>query len=1262
MATKTSSHNIFGIATPHMTLDDWIAEHEKAHHYFCGPRDTRIPGYLPRLTQAVCTLRFSISQLRMAFGQHPEGSQCFRKEMLLERRGLHGSDQAGHLLRLFDDYLSRIDWREQDVLEMILEFLTLNPVTHGADLAEELARFRALRDHDRHAYDQAILGLISEARGNLMGLAHARHSLRNHPVSFAVLEENAIRLLIDRLSRSLGLDEPVPGTSEPLPEDPAFCWQMLYGKAGDHWQEQDTILPLKPFEKASLYLLEALPVDRIGHSGFVQYLIEHEGAYRRLLAACYAPVSVRIERLTKEMERYNRLPENATRRLHYREEEKLCFLYALLLRPDVIAAIAERERHKDIYRVISGLGSKAHLPRVLQEVQNVFGYVTPESFEKIVEMLRLDPSEIIRVIASYKQYSADPGGDIIIYVCKGTACFLRGQPELSRRLALEIQAGEGKVGADGIQFIEMDCFGVCHLAPVIKARDVFLGKRTAADIPRVLQQLLQGPRYDNRLDFLLRIRQLLAPGHESDPLGDLCLSAVIDETDPENSPHPPLSTQHSILSTQHSALSTSIAGSCLKIDHSGQVFALSNGGQKILGRLLPHTLPFTYGAPDGSEQVGCLVLDEVRQIRALVHYPASFLENELQQTLKPQAFLSDGGVWVEQKDGSVRLGTYTANALAVETEPGNYRLVLMAGPPNQEPPGRTEDLAADSYQVEDETFVKQQDRLVLGFAEHTDPEDIESYIACGGYLGVRRALGLTGEPAWGPEDIVKELARARLRGRGGAGFPAGRKWDAVRLAQCVFAEGDENREKIKLIVANGDEGDPGAFMDRTLIQERPHQVIEGMILAALTVGARYGVIYVRKEYEDAVRRLEHALFQARRRHLLGENICGIPGQDFDIDIRLGAGAFVAGEKRAIMRAIEGEPAEPTLNAVSNTYRGLWGKPTLLNNVETFANVPLIMQRGGAWYAQQGTELSGGSKIFSVAGIVKKTGLVEVRFGRTLNDILRICGGVQERKQLAGVQIGGPSGAILSLTGVRSYLLFTPLDFDAFDQVGAMLGSGGLVFIGEDDDVVRLARHFTDWLSEESCGQCPSCFNGTVSLGRTLDLILQGDANSNHIHALWAKSDALKAGSRCGLGMTAANPVTSALRFFPHVFLHHLLANPRLNRIECFRILEALRFLTRESVEKISRRQRIKIGYSFTLKKHLLRHLLFELERMDQYHPPERQQAQRFLDLLQISAYEAGMRDLNLECSFDELKELRLSHEPQLGLVNPQVGLEQTEVS
>jgi hypothetical protein len=269
--------------------------------------------------------------------------------------------------------------------------------------------------------------------------------------------------------------------------------------------------------------------------------------------------------------------------------------------------------------------------------------------------------------------------------------------------------------------------------------------------------------------------------------------------------------------------------------------------------------------------------------------------------------------------------------------------------------------------------------------------------------------------------------------------------------------------------------------------------------------------------------------------------------------------------------------------------------------------------------------SGGTKIFSVAGIVNHTGLVEVRFGRTLRDILNIAGGVQDGKILAGVQIGGPSGAILSLTGIRAYLLDTPLDFDTFDRVGAMIGSGGLVFLGEEDDVVRLARHFTDWLRAESCGQCPACLNGLTSLGATLDRILRGEGLSLDIHFLWGKADVIRAGSHCGLGQTAPNPVTSSLRFFPVAYLHYLLDNPGMDTLELFRSLEALRLITRQEVKGNGGP-----GARFALKKGFISFIMTELEKRERYRPGPDHRPQKFLKLLDLRRDEVGVKGVTRE--------------------------------
>ena len=1187
----------------------WHDRYQAALEAIAAPRDRRLPGFLPNLPRIVCALRHNLEWLRISLS----GDRSRLDRFLDDLPAAPSQDPAetARLSALIATALARGDWRERDLLDLTLEYLAALPERLPPELREELGALAELRVQQPEAHERTLFGLIAEVRGNLPGLIAAHRRLQAAPRRRA-LDADAVRELSAALARSfLGAGGAAFAAAAPT-MPPEQAWLEFHRQANRDAAGDGLRLPLKLFEKASLYLLESLPLEQPGHASFVRYLIEDEAAYRRLLAGFYAPQGTRLARFQEEVERHNRLPEQAADPVHYEPDQARWFLQALYFRPDVVAAIVEREQQKDLYRVIGGLGARACLPRVLHEVRNIFGTITPEAFQKIVAILGLDPAEVIRVIASYKQYSVDPRGSILIYVCKGTACFLRGQPELSRRLSAEIRAEAGAVGRYGIQFIEMDCFGVCHLAPVVKTEARFLGRRRADDLPQILEELRKGPRFDNRLAFLERVLERLAPERHQRLPGDFTLSQVVVCTgDPVLDPLPP----------------TAI-GQPLRLEAGGVLVGAANGRCRKLGRLLENTLGFRYRTVQGEPRLGCLVLDRDGHIREALHFPEPWLKADLALSVRPTATVRDGFVWIQRPDQEIRLGQYSDDILALDRNGVRFLLVTAAAsagapPPPARPIGSRE-------ATEREAFVLRQDRLVLGFAAGGQPEDLESYRGQGGYEAVHRVLGLRGEPAWDPAELVRMVTAAGLRGRGGAGFATGRKWEAMARAQCQIEDSDENRDAIKLIVANGDEGDPGAFMDRTLIQERPHQLIEGMILGAVAVGARYGIIYVRKEYEDAVRRLEHALFQARRKGYLGSAIFGVPGLNFDLEIRLGAGAFVAGEKRAILRAIEGKPAEPTLKAVSNTRRGLWGKPTLLNNVETFANVPLILRQGADWYRRQGTAHSGGSKIFSVAGIVRQTGLVEVRFGRTLADIIRICDGIQDAKVLAGVQIGGPSGAILSLTGVRGYLLDTPLDFDTFSQAGAMLGSGGLVFIGEDDDVVRLARHFTDWLADESCGQCPPCLRGTVSLGETLDAILLGQGTSAHIHALWAKSDSIKAGSRCGLGMTAANPVTSALRFFPHAFLHAVLGNPQLTAAECFATLEALRLLTRDDIVELRGGRRTVIGSSFVLKRPLVRHLATELERLDRHRPPHARRAERFLDLLGVPPREVGLRDLVLE--------------------------------
>ncbi|MBW1981876.1 MAG: NAD(P)H-dependent oxidoreductase subunit E [Deltaproteobacteria bacterium] len=1169
-------------------------------------RDRRLPPAMAGLALEVAAIRCFLDRLRTI-----AGSSRFNR--FLAAFAGKGVDPEGSCRLMLEVFLQRDDWRERDQVDMVLEHLEKVAAPDTA-CGLALSSLKGLLQDEPLLYENAISGLISEARGSLGDLPTARKSLllessrgRNR------LGPARFQLLLKALARALLIPAEHIGRlpSSLARKDAAGSWSYLQDLARSAADQEERYLDLKNYEMASLYLLpEAKPADE-GHGAFIQHLIEDTQAYRRILAVFYASADMQLSALQKEIDLFNRMPEHAHHQVSYREDELPRLLKAIFLRPDVVQAFVHREEKKSMYHVLAGLGKMAYLPRVLHEVHNTFGYVTPEVFSQIVKVLELDPAAVIRVLASYKEFTADPKGHIIIYVCKGTACFLRGQPHISRALSEQLQVERGQVSDQGIQYLEMDCFGVCHLAPVIKVGQSFLANMTAEDIPGTIATLLHGVSYENRLAFLNRIKKMLAPGWAVSPGASLQISQVYN-------------------------FPAEIIGSEISLSAGGEVYARNNGRSQQLGTLVSRSLSFDYRSIDGSQDVGSLVVDETGQILEIINYSDPALSAELNKTIKPRAQVVEGQVTVRRNGDSQSLGKVNGNTVVIRRGEKKYASITFGGKVCRQPPEEEKGIPSYTISGEPADFVSRQDRLLLGFVSEKGAENIDIYEKNGGYQAVRRILGVEDGRRWSPEEIIAEVSKAGLRGRGGAGFPTGRKWQALYQAEPILEKGDEVAAPYKLIVANGDEGDPGAFMDRTLVQERPHQLLEGMIIAALAVAARFGVIYLRKEYEDAVRRLENALFQARRRGYLGENIFGVEGVHFDIEIRLGAGAFVAGEKRAIMRAIEGKPAEPTFTAVSNTRRGLWGKPTLLNNVETFANIPLILQKGGKWFLKQGYGVSGGSKIFSVAGIVEQTGLVEVRFGRTLRDVIEICQGIKQGKKLAGVQIGGPSGAILSLTGIREYLLDSPLDFDTFFSVGAMLGSGGLVFLGEDDDVVRLARHFTDWLAEESCGQCPSCLQGLVSLGETLDAVLQKEAYSSHIHTLWSKSDLIKAGARCGLGTTASNPVTSALRFFPVWFLHYLLGNERVNKLELLRTLEALHLLSRQDITVVRERRQVTVGHLFLLRKRFIPTVYAELQRIDQYRPPQERRASHFLHLLGLEEWEVGKRDVALEVDLAEI--------------------------
>ena len=442
-----------------------------------------------------------------------------------------------------------------------------------------------------------------------------------------------------------------------------------------------------------------------------------------------------------------------------------------------------------------------------------------------------------------------------------------------------------------------------------------------------------------------------------------------------------------------------------------------------------------------------------------------------------------------------------------------------------------------SYQRRDDIpFYKNQHRVVLKNSGKSDAEDMTEYLALGGYTAFEKALfTMTGE------EICREIANSGLRGRGGGGFPAGRKWESVRR---------HTEEPVKYIVCNGDEGDPGAFMDQGVMEGNPHSVLEGMMIAGVATGATEGYIYVRAEYPLAVKRLQIAIEKATEIGLLGDDIMG-SGFSFHIHINRGAGAFVCGEGSALTASIEGKRGMPRVKPPRTVDQGLWGKPTVLNNVETFANVPGIINHGAQWYKGIGTESSAGTKTFALTGNVVNTGLVEVPMGTTLREIIfDIGGGIPNGKKFKAVQIGGPSGGCLT-----EEHLDLPLDFDSLKKVGAIIGSGGLVVMDEDTCMVEVARFFMHFTQKESCGKCTPCREGTKRMLETLERIIANEGSPDDLELLEALSDTITDTALCGLGQTACKPVMSTLRHFRQDYLHHVvdhhcpICNGRRRRLE-----------------------------------------------------------------------------------------------------------------
>ncbi|MAT68116.1 MAG: NADH-quinone oxidoreductase subunit L [Planctomycetaceae bacterium] len=425
-------------------------------------------------------------------------------------------------------------------------------------------------------------------------------------------------------------------------------------------------------------------------------------------------------------------------------------------------------------------------------------------------------------------------------------------------------------------------------------------------------------------------------------------------------------------------------------------------------------------------------------------------------------------------------------------------------------------------------FFTRQKRIVLENSGEIDPEQIDDYIAAGGYEPLVRAV-----TEMAPYDVLRNVTESGLRGRGGGGYPAGLKWTTVARSP----------EPDKYVICNADEGDPGAFMDRAVLESDPHRVLEGMALAAYAVGAQYGYIYIRAEYPLAVERLEKAIKQATKRGLLGHHICDTPFS-FEVEIRLGAGAFVCGEETALIASIEGQRGQPNPRPPYPADEGLWGCPTLINNVETLANIPAIMREGGEWFRSIGTESSAGTKVFALAGRITHTGLIEVPMGITLREIIEeIGGGIPEGRKFKAVQTGGPSGGCLP-----EEHLDMPVDYDTLRSAGSIMGSGGMIVMDETSSMVEVARYFMEFCMTESCGKCVPCRAGTAQMYELLDKIATSTGTPADLQLLEQLCEVVQACSLCGLGQTAPNPVLSTLRYFRHEYGEKLRPDPLLQPV------------------------------------------------------------------------------------------------------------------
>jgi NADH-quinone oxidoreductase subunit F len=719
-------------------------------------------------------------------------------------------------------------------------------------------------------------------------------------------------------------------------------------------------------------------------------------------------------------------------------------------------------------QIVARIGGQPHrvIP-ILQAIQARYRYLPAAAMERLCSISRITPAQVAGVASFYTAFRLTPVGEHVIAVCHGTACHVAGAQGLSDALARHLELAPGAdTDADGrFTVTKVACVGCCSLAPVMVVDGITYGH-------------LAGETACQCLDAFLK-DEAAGRHARADRHADPATRTVIDAQGGE------------AIEVRVGLNSCCMASGSLAVKREIEAIARQRGGRVVIKPVgcvgMCHRVPLVEvvrggGGTEGGEPASSLY-------SRIVPYTAAEITRS---HLRPR------GPWR-------KLAAAARRAVNLLTDDRAWR------------PVERHNITCDAAAYH--AFMHRQKHVVTEGYGRLDPLDLDEYIATGGYEALKKC-----QTAWSGQEIIEQVAASGLRGRGGAGFPTGRKWAAVRAAPG----------ETKYVICNGDEGDPGAFMDRMLLEAYPHRIIEGMAVAAAAVGASEGHLYIRAEYPLAVIRVRAALEQARQRGLLKGPRFGSTGE-LALDVMEGAGAFVCGEETGLIASIEGRRGMPRVRPPFPAQRGLWGKPTSINNVETYACLPWILRNGPAAFAALGTEGSRGTKVFALAGRVRRVGLIEVPMGITIRQIVEeVGGGVREGHRFKAVQIGGPSGGC-----IPQRLADTPVDFEALTGLGAIMGSGGLVALDDGDCMVDIARYFLQFTQDQSCGRCTFCRVGTKRMLEVLDRICDGRGRAEDLAELEELADRVKRTSLCGLGSTAPNPVLTTLRYFREEYEAHL---------------------------------------------------------------------------------------------------------------------------